>query len=300
MMLRRPSCSHIVITLVLDVCLLECAVDEANDEPRAAALQKSEQTPGELVNSIGMKLALIPAGDFRMGSDASDPDAESDELPKHLVRITRDFHLGVHEVTQSEYEKIMGINPSWFSATGPGKADVKGENTANHPVDMVTWFEAVKFCERLSALPSERSAGRRYRLPTEAEWEYACRAGTTTPFSTGAILSPSDACFRVPRADGSGFDPIKTAPVGSYKPNSFGIHDMHGNVWEWCVDWYVADAYRSAPEKDPTGPIMGTGKVIRGGAWNFPASYCRAANRDLTRASRRDTGNGFRVVCETR
>src|SRR5262249_1832470 len=137
----------------------------------------------------------IPAGEFLMGSPDSDPEAREDEKPQHRVRITRPFYLGVHEVTQEEYQRVMGGNGCFFSPTGAGKDKVAGLNTARFPAEQVRWHDAAPFSRKLPELPAERHAGRAYRLPTEAEWEYACRAGTTTPFHTGDSLSSFQANF---------------------------------------------------------------------------------------------------------
>jgi formylglycine-generating enzyme len=251
-----------------------------------------------IANSIGMRLIVVPAGDFQMGSSDDDPDANHDERPRHHVRITRAFYLGVFEVTQAEYEAVMGRNPCWFSAKGPGRQTVEGQDTGRWPVDMASWTDAVEFCRKLSQTPAERAAGRVYRLPTEAEWEYACRAGTTTKFNLGDTLQPGEA-----RAQLEGPPPAAKhlghpLPVGSFRHNAFGLYDMHGNVWEWCADEYAHDYYRQSPADDPRGPATGTGHVVRGGDWHFEASSCRSANRDFTRTTRRNLGTGFRVACD--
>jgi len=246
-----------------------------------------------------MQFVRIPAGEFRRGSPAGDPAADADERPPRSVRLTRPFHLGRYEVTQSQYRAVMGENPSWFSPAGGGSDDVPGVDTSHHPVEYVTWDEAVEFCRRLSELETERAAGRSYRLPTEAEWEYAARAGTTTRFHTGDDL-PSDAANVRTETDAA---PRTTRPVGSYAPNAWGLYDMHGNVWEWCADRYDSDGDAAlAPSAadsiavDPAGPPAGTGRVVRGGDYRSDARAARSANRDFTRQSRRDWGNGFRVV----
>jgi formylglycine-generating enzyme required for sulfatase activity len=192
------------------------------------------------------------------------------------VTITRPFYLGVYEVTQEEYEKVMGENPSFFSAQGLGKAKVEGLDTKRFPVEMVSWKDAVKFCEKTSALPREKEAGRTYRLPTEAEWEYACRGGAPSyqPFHFGDQLSLAQANF----AENSSFLGHTTA-AGSYKPNGFGLYDMHGNVSEWCSDWHDKDYYTNSPKEDPKGPDSGTGRVLRGGSWQAEAWWCRSAYR---------------------
>jgi formylglycine-generating enzyme required for sulfatase activity len=247
-------------------------------------------------NSLGMKFIELPAGTFLMGSpprkagDPADHRPDGDEQ-QHEVEITRPFFLGIHEVTQEQFARVMGENPSVFTSA----AKIGGPD---HPVENVSWAKAVEFCEKLSALPEEKKARRRYRLPTEAEWEYACRAGKNeTPFSTGNDLHLSDANILRPKerlADPeSHAEPTK--PVGSYPPNAWGLYDMHGNVWEWCSDWYDPDYYRTSPQKDPTGPATGEKHVARGGSRADYARECRSANR-LAVAPKVVLGMGLRVV----
>lgn len=245
--------------------------------------------PRDVVNSLGMRFIRIPAGEFLLGSPADDEQAQPDEQPQHAVRITRPFYLGAFEITQAEFELVMGENPSWFSRTGGGRSIVADRNTQRLPVEMVSWADAESFCRRLSQLDAERTARRSYRLPTEVEWEYAARAGTTTRFAFGNTIGSREANVPDPAADPTR-RPV-TRPVGSYLSNAWGLHDMHGNVWEWCGDWYAADAYASQ-----TSPLDGNGRVVRGGSYQFPASEARSANRDFTRPTRRDWGNGLRVV----
>jgi formylglycine-generating enzyme required for sulfatase activity len=254
--------------------------------------------PGEIVNSIGMKLVRIPPGTFRMGAPRSEAGGEDE--PEHEVTITRAFHLGVYEVTQEEYQKVMGSNPSYFSATGEGKAKVKGTDTRRFPVENVSWEDAVLFCEKLSALAKEKAAGRLYRLPTEAEWEHACRAGTKTAFHFGGSLSSKEANFDGKYPFGgaaAGSNLGRTAEVGSYAKNAFGLCDMHGNVMEWCADWFDGGYYRASPKNDPPGPKRGKSRVLRGGSWEGDGRSCRAAARSWEDPRRRDDSIGFRVAC---
>ena len=226
----------------------------------------------ESADSIGMEFKLIPAGTFTMG-DASGDD---DETP-HEVTLTKPFKMGVHEVTQAQYEQVMGVNPSEY----------KG---ANNPVEMVSWEDAVEFCRRLSELPAEKAAGNVYRLPTEAEWEYACRAGTTTKFSFGDDESDFGEYGWYRENSGR-----TTHPVGSKLPNAWGLYDMHGNVWEWCQDWY--GDYPSGSVTDPSGATSSSYRVLRGGGWDYSADGCRSAYRGRGLPSFRDYGRlGFRVV----
>ncbi|MEO1994708.1 MAG: SUMF1/EgtB/PvdO family nonheme iron enzyme [Planctomycetaceae bacterium] len=277
------------------------AVDGANGEDESASEPIATQPPQSITNSLDMRLVRIPAGSFFMGSAASDPGARGDEMPRHEVQISKPFYLGVHEVTQTQYLEIMGTNPSSFQRSGLLKdapADIDADRL---PVDNVTWYSAVDFCRRLSRRPEESRAGRVYRLPTEAEWEYACRAGTETPFHYGAALSSSQANFNGKHPFGSA--PIdgflnRTAPVGSFKPNKFGLYDMHGNLHEWCLDRFRRDYYSVSPEQDPQGPKYGTSRVIRGGDWYSDGRDCRSAFRYADIPDGRFYALGMRVVCE--
>ncbi|MEO1998045.1 MAG: formylglycine-generating enzyme family protein [Planctomycetaceae bacterium] len=230
-----------------------------------AVTVKPKLTPAQLaigdpiVNSIGMLLLPIPAGEFRMGSPPSNSTAFHREKPQHVTRITRSFYLGMHEVTQSQYEKVTGMKPNFFAG-------------AVRPAEQVSWYAAVEFCRQLSQRPRERAAGHVYRLPTEAEWEYACRAGTTTEFSFGGQ--------RNSLSEYGWFDDNAgrtTHDVGLKKPNPWGLYDMHGNVWEWCHDRYAA--YTPVVVTNPAGPLAGPFRVIRGGSWFFDAQRCGSAFR---------------------
>ena len=247
-----------------------------------------------LLNSIGMKLKLIPAGEFMMGSPDSEKSRSSDEGPVHRVKITKPFYLGVYEVTQTQYEQVMGKNPSFFSNTGRGKEKVTGRDTDQFPVESVSWDDAMEFCRKLSA-----REGKTYCLPTEAQWEYACRAGTTTSFHFGSMLNGREA-----NSDGSypyGTETkgpyLKcTTTVGSYSANAFGLYDMHGNVREWCADWHDFDYYEKSPSTDPAGPSSGDDRVLRGGGWFGFAWRCRSANRFRDTPADRFDYLGFRVA----
>ncbi|MGI9468848.1 MAG: formylglycine-generating enzyme family protein [Rubripirellula sp.] len=226
----------------------------------------------ESAESIGMEFKLIPAGTFIMG--------EGDQA--HEVTLTKPFKMGVREVTQAQYEQVMGVNPSKY----------KG---ADNPVETVTWDDAIEFCRRLSELPAEKAAGNVYRLPTEAEWEYACRAGTTTKYSFGDNESDLSGYGRYLDNYGGTHH-----PVGSKQPNAWGLYDMHGNVWEWCQDWkedYPEGAVTdvSSGSAIPTGPASGQYRVIRGGSWVNTADYCRSAIRLCGKLSYSLNGLGFRV-----
>ena len=259
--------------------------------------------PGErITNSLGMELQWIPAGRFTMGSPDGEDARDEDEGPQHGVRIIRPFYLGVHEVTQEQYRRVMGSNPSHFSTTGPCMQAVAGVNTGRFPVEGVSWEEAQRFCRELSRTADEARAQRRYRLPAEAEWEYACRAGTTAAFSCGDSLQSTRANFNGGLPYGfvdRGLCLERPAVVGSYRPNPWGLFDMHGNVWEWCEDWHAADYYDRSPPEDPRGPDSGSLAVVRGGAWNETGAACRSAERFGFPITAAAANVGFRVLCDT-
>ncbi len=263
------------------------------------------QEPKTVTNSIGMRLARIPAGSYKMGSPRGEAERADKEL-LHEVKISNPFYLGVYEVTQAEYVKVMQDLPKFRN-----RAAFSGDD---NPAENVEWKTAKSFCERLSSRDAEKSARRTYRLPTEAEWEYACRGGKSTAFHYGDSLSSKQANFNgsYPYGDGAkGKYLRKTVKVGSYKPNGFGLYDMHGNVAEWCADWYDPKYYQDSPEEDPLGPPFGVvdtrftnfGKnnffvVVRGGSWVDDGRACRAAYRFRAMPNTQYRLIGFRVVCE--
>jgi formylglycine-generating enzyme required for sulfatase activity len=256
----------------------------------------------QFTNSIGMKLVRIPPGKFTMGSPKDEASRQQGEL-QHEVEITRAFFLGAYEVTQAQYKKVTGTNPSHFSASGAGRAAVGGLDTSDFPVETVSWTEAVEFCKKLSALPAEKGARRVYRLPSEAEWEHACRAGAReyAPFHYGKSLSSRQANVDGDQPYGGaarGPNLRRTCKVGSYKPNAWGLYDMHGNVFEWCADWHDQWYYRSSPKKDPRGPATGSYRRLRGGGWMYATWYCRSACRSWNSADYRHNVFGFRVACD--
>ena len=271
---------HLLLALLL-VVMTGCGPDtKPEDQPTTPAeTVTSPETPNgsdepsakavvPVVNSIGMRFVPIQAGTFTMSKDHK----------AHQVTLTQPFELGVYEVTQEQYEAVMGTNPSHFK--GP-----------QNPVGNVSWDEAVEFCRKLSAMPAEKKSGYEYRLPTEAEWEYACRAGTTTKYSFG------DDATKLEQYAWYGKISDGATVVGGKKPNSWGLYDMHGNVREWCQDWYGAiGSYPSGTVTDPTGPSSGSRRVSRGGSWFCFAVFCHSAYRHWNSPGNRNYILGFRVV----
>jgi formylglycine-generating enzyme required for sulfatase activity len=315
----------------------------------ALAACTTPRSPTVWRNSLGMAFALVPAGRFTMGSEESPaalardfPQLErerftllADETPAHEVGITRAFWLGQHEVTVGQFRRFVeaseyvpesvadgtggyGFDPAHDPSRSPRGESFAGRDPRwswqdpgfpqgdEHPVVNVTWHDAVAMAEWLS-----RTEGRRYRLPTEAEWEYACRAGSTTRYSSGdeartlatianvfdldaAADWPRWAAQALPLRDGWRF----TAPVGRFAPNAFGLHDMHGNVWEWVADWHDDDYYARSPVDDPPGPTDGTVRVRRGGSWHTWPFYARCSYRNWNAPSTRYTLVGFRLLLE--
>jgi formylglycine-generating enzyme required for sulfatase activity len=228
-----------------------------------------------------MKLTLIPAGEFLMGSPASGSDAEDDEKPQHLVKITKPFYMAVHEVTQQQYEKVMGTRP-W-----EGEEYVK--EGPDYPAVYVNHDDAVEFCRRLS-----KQEGVEYRLPTEAEWEYACRAGTTTAYSFGDDEAKlGQYAWYEKNAWDIGEEYAHR--IGQKLPNRWGLYDMHGNVWEWCHDWYGSYGSEKVVS-DPLGPVQGEYRVLRGGSFGSPPSLVRSAYRSYNFPVTRHSYLGFRAA----
>lgn len=303
----------------------------------------------QIENSLGMRFVLVPAGEFLMGSDEAPESLEKafpqydpvrfrqlgDEAPVHRVRITRSFYLGQHEVTVGQFRRFIELSgylpESIADGTGGYGYDKAYDPTKSargdafegrdpkyswqnpgfpqgddHPVVNVTWNDAEAMARWLT-----RREGVRYRLPTEAEWEYACRAGATTRYSSGddpvglarvanvfdgdaAAIWPKWQRFALSVHDGYAF----TAPVGRFAPNAFGVYDMHGNVWEWVADWHADDYYAHSPVDDPQGPAAGTVKVRRGGSWHTWPFYARCAFRNWNTPDTRYTLVGIRLVRE--
>jgi formylglycine-generating enzyme required for sulfatase activity len=309
-----------------------------------ATAQEPKATTGEkqITNSIGMKLTLVPAGVFKMGSGESAKatvaffkknygidflPAEvvfNDEHPQHRVRITKPFYLGTYHVTRGQFRQFVkdsGYKTDAEKGDNPGAAGWDAEKktfgfnkdyswrnagfrqTDEHPVVNVSWNDAVAFCQWLS-----KKEGKTYRLPTEAQWEYACRAGTKTRYYSGddpetlaKVGNVADATAKaqfpdwkwtIKASDGYVF----TAPVGRFKPNAFGLYDMHGNAWQWCADRYGDDYYGQSPEDDPTGPDTGNDRILRGGSWGLDPGNSRSARRLGGARGNRLNLTGFRVA----
>jgi len=225
----------------------------------------------DLGGGVKMEFVLIPAGKFMMGSPETGKDRRANET-QHEVTISKPFYMGRYEVTQEQYEAITGMNPSHF----------KG---AKNPVETVSWEDAQEFCKKLSA-----KTGKTVQLPTEAQWEYACRAGTKTRFYSGDADGDLDGVGWYDSNSGN-----TTHPVGEKKPNSWGLYDMHGNVWEWCQDWY--GEYAAGAATDPQGAASGPFRVLRGGCWRGNPESCRSAYRyNSPPGYRVNLDGGFRVV----
>ena len=299
----------------------------------------------DLGDGVKLKMVLIPAGEFKMGSGESaeetaaffnkisggnilKADLFKNEHPQHRVRITKPFYLGAYHVTRGQFRQfvndtgyktdserarkpgVIGWNPvkKGFDAFSEKYSwqNASFEQTDEHPVVNVSWNDAVAFCKWLS-----RKEGKAYRLPTEAEWEYACRAGTTTryysgddPESLAKVANVADATakakfpnwkategiFAMKASDGFAF----TSPAGSFQPNAFGLYDMHGNAWQWCADRYAAEYYAKSPADDPTGPDSGDDRVLRGGSWNYWPYFARSAGRFRLVQAGRYFFTGFR------
>ncbi|MBM4060708.1 MAG: formylglycine-generating enzyme family protein [Planctomycetes bacterium] len=247
-----------------------------------------------IANTPPPNLVPIPPGTFQMGSNATTGPpyySTADERPVHQVTISRPFWIGSYEVTQSEYQAVTGTNPSYFRAPA-------WPNGPNQPVEQVTWNDAMAYCAALTAQQAALGrvpSGYQYRLPTEAEWEYCCRAGATTEYNCGPTLDCPQARFRY-SWPATGCSTGSTVVVGNYAPNAWGLFDMHGNVFEWCLDaWDGSANYPPSPVVDPyvqTGPFG----LVRGGGWNSISYDCRSANRHGVQRSSQNLDRGFRVV----
>jgi formylglycine-generating enzyme required for sulfatase activity/predicted Ser/Thr protein kinase len=254
------------------------------EQVRASAQRPADFTGTVMLpGDVKLELVKIKAGGFIMGSPEGELGRFSDE-EQHQVTLTKDFWLGKYEVTQSQYETLMGTNPSSFTG-------------ANLPVENVSWVDAMAFCRKLNERYRDRlPAGYEFTLPTEAQWEYACRAGTTTALNSGKDLSNETYhCENLRELGWYGYNNAEnsTHPVGQKKPNAWGLYDMHGNAWEWCRDWY--GSYAGAAT-DPTGPTTGSFRVCRGGSWIINARSCRSAFRSHISPGYRHNALGFRLA----
>jgi formylglycine-generating enzyme required for sulfatase activity len=254
----------------------EIAKSEKEGEVRSKALNMAWREEQDLGQGLKLEMVLIPAGKFVMGSRRiEDPFSnkkqrgERDEYPQHEVTLTKPYFMGKYEVTQEQWFEIMGENPS-------------REKGRKLPVTNVSGEDCQEFIKKLNGITKGN-----YRLPTEAEWEYACRAGTKTEYSFGDVITPQDANYLDSKIG-------KPIAVGSYKPNAFGLYDMHGNVLEWCEDWY--GDYPAGAATDPKGPATGTYRVLRGGSFNLHASVARSSGRSLFYPSDRNYYYGFRLA----
>jgi formylglycine-generating enzyme required for sulfatase activity len=249
----------------------------------AAPWANAQDPPRSFTNAFGMTFVYIPAGTFDMGSPEEEPDRDLDET-LHPVTLSRGFYLQESETTQAQWEAVTGENPSRFKACGP-----------DCPVESVSWEMCEAFARRLSELDPERT----YRLPTEAEWEYACRAGTRTPYWIGDCLETHQANFNGNYALSGctlGVYRETPLPVKSFPPNPWGLYDMHGNVGEWCADRY--GDYPGGAVTDPAGTDIGTFRVFRGGSWYANPATCRSANREAGNPQGRYHSKGLRLLCE--
>ncbi|MDC0157888.1 formylglycine-generating enzyme family protein, partial [Verrucomicrobia bacterium] len=260
----------LLLAMLIGLMMVGCGEEVQKESVQEEAPKEASFAvkPGEnfTVPDLNLTMIWVEPGTFMMG----------DKGKQHQVKLTNGFYLGKYELTQAQWEKVMGSDPSRF----------KG---ADRPVETVRWIEAVSFCNKLTEM--EKKAGRvpegmAYQMPTEAQWEYACRAGTTTAYSWGDAITKTNANYRDSRFK-------QTRDVGQYAANPWGFHDMHGNVYEWCADWY--GDYPSGAVRDPVGPADGSYRVNRGGSWGFTANFARCATRIRFVPASGHGGLGFRL-----
>jgi formylglycine-generating enzyme required for sulfatase activity len=250
-----PTVAMLVLAALGSLAISACSVRPGSPQPAAVR----EEIVLDLGNGVKLEMLLIPAGEFQMGSPTSDTSAEADEMPRHAVRISRPFYLGKYPVTQEQWRAVMGGNSGNFK--GP-----------RNPVEQVSWHDCQQFLEKLNAKLGTQDG--KFALPSEAQWEYACRAGSTTRYCFGEDDARLGEYAWYAASTGGA-----THPVGEKRPNAWGLYDMHGNVCEWCQDWFGEDYYAKSPPHDPPGPAAGSFRVARGGNWDDPAWYCRSAFR---------------------
>ena len=255
-----------VIILIVVSLTMVCFV------PHSIAREKGSNTFTSA--TLGAKFVLIPAGTFMMGSPGDEPGRDSDESPQRLVKTRRSFYMQTTEVTQGQWKRVMGNNPSHFSSCGD-----------DCPVEQVSWEDVQGFIKKLNSMEGTD----KYRLPTEAQWEYAARAGTTMRFHAGNSDDDLSRAGWLKANSGS-----KTHQVGQKTSSSWGLYDMHGNVYEWVQDWFRL--YSADSLTDPAGPSSGSKRVRRGGSWSSVARFCRSANRDYFGPGQRSGLLGFRLL----
>ncbi len=280
-MFRQVSTVALVVMVVVGSLAVATAAEPKTDG-------KAKSPPKELTVDLGkgikLELVLIPAGEFMMGSPDSDKDSFKWEKPQHRVRVTKPFYLGKYLVTQEQWEAVMGKNPSQFKSP-------------KNPVERVSWDDCQRFLGKLNA--KSAAGGGKFQLPTEAQWEYACRAGSTTRYCFGDNKSALGeyAWYEANSGRDLHLD-HKTHPVGEKKPNAWGLYDVHGNVFEWCADWYDdnEDYYAGSPTDDPPGPTTGSARVLRGGSYAHGAEECRSANNGNHSPGHRENFMGLRVA----
>jgi len=245
----------------------------------------------DLNATVAMDMLWVPAGTFTMGSPTTEAGRNADRENEHNVSLTQGFYLGKYEVTQAQYEAVMTGNTDGLNAKPS-----QWPNNPNRPVEKVSWADAQIFLTRLNAQQSANiPAGWVYVLPTESQWEYACRAGTTTAYSWGNTIASSNANYNWDGGANDGNDFKQTRDVAQYAANPWGFFDMQGNVWEWTADWYQAAYPTGNPVADPTGPASGSSRVSRGGSWGSDGTTLRSARRNANAPSGRYLGLGFRV-----
>jgi formylglycine-generating enzyme required for sulfatase activity len=266
------------------------ASNEAN-ATRTVNVGQASTHNADLNASVQLQMLWVEPGTFTMGSPTTETDRQADREDEHNVSLTKGFYLGKYEVTQAQYQAVMTGNTDSLSATPS-----EWPNNPNRPVEKVSWADAQIFLTRLNAQQSANiPAGWAYVLPTESQWEYACRAGTSTAYSWGATIASSNANYNWDGAWNTGNDFKQTRDVGQYAANPWGFFDMHGNVWEWTADWYGATYPTGNPVVDPSGPASGSYRVERGGSWSAGGALLRSAQRSGNAPSYRASSRGFRV-----